>query len=207
MDRGRAPNGIGHLMILLCENDCIISDAEEVAKVFNEYFAGIADGIGFSDSIPDDYTDDEVFSCYVSRYSNHPRVVAINSINSAHGTFSFSSVTSNEIYKLLMNMNTKKSTGYDNIPAKLLKIGTAPLAGILSQLLNMSIEQCLFPDELKFADVATLYKKAKRMCKENYRPVSILTPLSKVFESAFCNQLYEFFDIILSKLLSGFRKK
>ena len=50
-------------------------------------------------------------------------------------------------------------------------------------------------------------KKAKRMCKENYRPVSILTSLSKVFESAFCNQLYEFFDIILSKLLSVFRKK
>ena len=104
-------------------------------------------------------------------------------------------------------MNTKKSTGYDIIPIKLLKIGAAPLAGILSHLLNMSIEQCLFPDELKFADVAALYKKAKRMCKENYRPVSILTSLSKVFESAFCNQLYEFFDIILSKLLSGFRKK
>ena len=88
--------------IILCENDCIISDAEEMAKVFNEYFAGIADGIGFGDPIPDDYTDDEVFSCYVSRYSNHLSVVAINSINSVHGTFSFSFVTSNEIYKLLM---------------------------------------------------------------------------------------------------------
>ena len=193
--------------IILVENDCIISDAEEVAKVFNEYFAEIADGIGFSDPIPDDYIDDEVFSCYVSRYSNHPSVVAINSIiNSAHGTLSFSSVTSNEIYKLLMNMNTKKSTGYGNIPAKLLKIGAAPLAGILPHLLNMFIEQCLFPDELKFADVAALYKKAKRVRKKIIA-VSILTSLSKVFESAFYNQLYEFFDIILSKLLSGFRKK
>ena len=72
--------------IILCENDCIISDAEEMAKVFNEYFAEIADGIGFSDPIPDDYIDDEVFSCYVSRCSNHPSVVAINSINSVHGT-------------------------------------------------------------------------------------------------------------------------
>ena len=188
-------------------NDCIISDAEEVAKVFNEYFAGIADGIGFSDPIQDGYIDDEVFSCYVSRYSNRPNVVAMININSAHGTFSFSSVTNNEIYKLLMNMNTRKSTGYDNIPAKLLKIGAAPLAGILSHLRNMPIEQCIFPDEHKFADVAALYKKVKRMCKENYRPVSIFSSLSKVFESAFCNQLYEFFYIILSKLLSGFRKK
>ena len=159
-----------------------------MTKVFNEYFAEIADGIGFSNPIPDDYIDDEVFSCYVSKYSKHPTVVAINSLNSVHGTFSFSSVTSNDIYKLLMNINSKKSTGYDNIPARLLNIGAAPLAGILSHLLNVSIEQCLFPDELKFADVAALYKKAKRMCKENYRPVSMLTSLSKVFESAFCNQ-------------------
>ena len=196
--------------MILCEDDCIISDAEEVAKVFNEYFVGIADGIGVSDPIPDDYIDDEVFSCYMSRYSNRPNVVAIISIKSVHGTFSFSSVTSNEICKLLMNMNTRKSTGFDNIPAKLLKIGAAPLAdiaGILSHLRNMSIEQCIFPDELKFADVTALYKKVKRMCNENYRPVSILTSLSKVFESAFCNQLYGFFYIILSKLLSGFRKK
>ena len=193
--------------IILCENDCIISDAEEVAKVFNEYFVGIADGIGFGDPIPDDYIDDEVFSCYMCKYSNHSSVVDINRLDSVHGTLSFSSVTSNEIHKLLMNMNTKKSTGYDNMSAKLLQIGAAALAGILSHLLNMPIEQCLFPDELKFADVATLYKKAKRMCKENHRPVSILTSLSKIFESAFCNQLHGFFDIILSKLFSGFRKK
>ena len=104
-------------------------------------------------------------------------------------------------------MNTKKSIRYHNIPAKLLKIGAALLAGILSHLLNMSVEQCLFPDELKFADVAALYKKAKSMREENYSPVSILTSPSKVFERAFPNLLYEFFDIILSKLLSGFRKK
>ena len=88
--------------MIWCENDCIISKAKEVAKVYNEYFSGIADGIGFSDPIPDDYIDDEMFSCYVSRYSNHPSVVAINSLNSVHGTFSFSSVTNNEIYKLVI---------------------------------------------------------------------------------------------------------
>ena len=44
--------------IILSENDCIISDAEEVAKVFNEYFAGIVDCIGFCDPIPDDFIDD-----------------------------------------------------------------------------------------------------------------------------------------------------
>ena len=70
----------------------------------------------------------------------------------------------------------------------------------------MSIEQCLFPDELKFADVTALYKRP-RGCVKKIIAQSASLHLSKVFESAFCNQLYEFFDIILSKLLSGFRKK
>ena len=103
-------------------------------------------------------------------------------------------------------MNTKKSTGYDNIPTKLLKIGAAPLTVMLSHLLNMSIERCLFLNELKFADVVALYKKAKRVCKENYWPVSINTYLSNVFESTICNQWYEL-DIILQKMLSGLRNK
>ena len=91
--------------------------------------------------------------CYISRYSKHPSV-AMNSLNAVHDTFSFSCVISNEIYKFVMNMNTEKSTGYHNIPAKLLKIEAAPMAGILSHLFNVSIKQCLCSDELKFADVA-----------------------------------------------------
>ena len=45
-------------------------------------------------------------------------------------------------------MNIKKSTGYDNILAKFIKIGALPLGGILSDLLNESISQCSFPDYL-----------------------------------------------------------
>ena len=152
--------------IILCGNDCIISDAEEVAKVFNEYFAGIADDIGFSDPIPDDYIDDEVFSCYVSRYSNHPSVVAINSINSVHGTLSFSSVTSNDIYKLLMNMNTKKSTGYDNIPAKLLKIGAAPWLAYCHSCLIWPLNNASFPMSLNLLMSPHSIKKPRGCLKK-----------------------------------------
>ena len=67
----------------------------------------------------------------------------------------------------------------------------------------MSIDDCTFPDLLKYAEMAALFKKLDRLCKENYRPVSILTALSKIY----CRQLTSYFDRIFSKYLSGFRQK
>ena len=81
-----------------------------------------------------------------------------------------------------MNLDSN-STGYDGIPAKHLKIGTEPLSVMISKLINMSIDECAFPDLLKYAEMAVLFKKLDRLCKENYRPVSILTALSQVFEN------------------------
>ena len=56
-------------------------------------------------------------------------------------------------------MNVKKSVGYDDIPCKFLKIGATPLAGILCQMVNISLNECNFPDLLKFAEIAALFKK------------------------------------------------
>ena len=67
----------------------------------------------------------------------------------------------------------------------------------------MSINECTFPDLLKYVEMAALFKKLDRLCKENYRPVSILTALSKVFEKIYCRQLASYFDRIFSKYLSG----
>ena len=58
-----------------------------------------------------------------------------------------------------MNLNSKKATGYDNIPSKLLKVGAFPLAGTLCKLINSFIAECKFPDILKFAEVSAQYKK------------------------------------------------
>ena len=72
------------------------------------------------------------------------------------------------------------------------------------------VKSCIintFPDLLKYAEIAALFKKLDRLCKENYRPVSILIALSKVFEKTYCRQLTSYFDRIFSKYLSGFSQK
>ena len=120
---------------------------------------------------------------------------------------SIAETDASDVYRILTKMNVKKSVGYDDIPCKFLKIGATPLAGILCQMVNISLNECNFPDMLKFAEIAALLKKLDRLVNENYRPVCILTAISKVFERVFGNQLSTFFDQIFSKFLSGFRQR
>ena len=70
----------------------------------------------------------------------------------------------------------------------------------------MSAESLLFPDDLKLADVTPVYKKKSKTSKDNYRPVSILSNISKVYERWIYDQIQNYFDQILSKFQCGFRK-
>ena len=63
-----------------------------------------------------------------------------------------------------------------------------------------------FPNDLKYADTVTVYKKNNKCGKQNYRPVSILSNFSKIYEKLMYNQLYEYFDNILFPSLCDFRK-
>ena len=61
----------------------------------------------------------------------------------------------------------------------------------------MSIDQSVFPDKLKKAQVTPLYKKNDPLLKTNYRPVSVLCIFSKIFEKILEQQLSDFFKIFL----------
>ena len=74
------------------------------------------------------------------------------------------------------------------------------------KMINDSMNKCAFPDSLKFAEVSSLFKKKDTLNKGNYRPVSILVALSKIYEKAVGVQLTGYFNSIFSILLSAFRK-
>ena len=74
----------------------------------------------------------------------------------------------------------------------------------LSILITLLIT--LFLEQLKWADVKPVFKKNSRTDKENYRPVSILPNISKIYERCLYKQLYDYFDVIFSRNQCGFRK-
>ena len=106
----------------------------------------------------------------------------------------------------IINLNQKKATCHGTIPAKILKQFCDSYLPIITKIINESITEGTFPGELKFAEVTPLFKKLDCMSKENYRPISLLSHMSKVFERILCNQLNTFMKDKLSNIISGFRK-
>ena len=103
-------------------------------------------------------------------------------------------------------LDSSKITQESDIPVNLTKENSGLFAEIICKYFNESFEKIKFPDCLKLANVTPVFKKGARTSKNNYRPVSILPVLSKLFERLIKKQLSEFFYSILSKFQCGFRK-
>ena len=121
-------------------------------------------------------------------------------------SFSFQPTTVEHVAEKLHQLNSKKATGFDHIPAKLLKVSADIIAPSLTAQINNNIVTSCFPTELKTEQVIPVYKKKDPLDKANYWPVSILPALSKIFERILADQLTEFFNDIFSPSLSAFRK-
>ena len=111
------------------------------------------------------------------------------------------------IYKELCKLNPSKSTGTDNIPARFVKDAASVFKKPIGHIINFSIEKNVVPKDLKNARVVPLFKKNKRSEVGNYRPVSVLSVVSKILERAVYTQLEDY--LVKKKLLfdfqSGFR--
>ena len=78
--------------------------------------------------------------------------------------------------------------------------------GFLTNCINEAIKNKKFPDSLELPNIVPGHKKKDATDKANYRPVSILPLLSKVFEKVMYIQLYDYMENFLNQLLCGFRK-
>lgn len=123
-------------------------------------------------------------------------------------SFSFSITTEKKVYKYLNSLSPKKATGLDGIPSRFVKDSASIIAGPISHIVNLSVIQGVVPDDLKSARVVPLYKKNDKTDVGNYRPVSILSIVSKVFERVIYDQLEEYLvqNSLLYEYQSGFRQ-
>ena len=99
----------------------------------------------------------------MQHYSNHPSILKIreNFDNSQTAEqFQFNSVTTSEICKLFKNIDSKKATGTDKIPPKLVKISAELLSQPLADAINNSISKGVFPDNEKIASVSPIDKQS-----------------------------------------------
>ena len=103
-------------------------------------------------------------------------------------------------------LNPKKATTFKNIPAKVLKSNSEICSESMQLIFNDCVQNGLFPDLLKPVDVTSLHKTEDKTRKKNYRPVSVLPTVSKVFERLLDKQIIDYMGPYLSSVLCGFRK-
>ena len=115
-------------------------------------------------------------------------------------------LTMEDVKKEILNLNTKKSSTSGSIPATILKQSLDIYLPLLTKSVNYTVNESEFPAELKHSEVIPLFEKEDPLKKENYRPVSLLPHLSKVFERIIYKQINEYMETKLSKYITGFRK-
>ena len=152
------------------------SDKQDIANQFNTFFANI--GPDLSKKIPKH--QDKSMESYLKE----------NILCS----FNFELIEQDTVKKIIKRLNAKHSSGHDNVSTILLKEISPIISSPLNLILNQSLTTGIFPDKLKIAKIIPLFKKDDPHYFDNYRPISLLPAISKVFEKAVFIQLYDYIN-------------
>ena len=139
----------------IIEDDKIITNDEEIANYFNQYFSSI--GCKLSDNIKDDGTDPLSFVTPVAN------------------TFNFSPITTKEVIEALSKLNPKKAPGIDGISIRLLTDTIDVIAEPLANIFNLSLGTAIFPDDWKLAKFSPIFKHGTKNDCGNSRPISVIS--------------------------------
>ena len=199
--------------IILKEKNDFISDEAELVEIFNTHYINIVENTTGKppetmECNMDQSLDSSAVAKIVDYYSTHPSILKIKEHRPEKAElFSLPLAKKEEINSLIKKIDVTKSAGPDFIPPKLVKLSADIIDEHLTNAINDSIEKNAFPDEAKIAHVVPILKKKLRTEKVNYRPVSVLTTFSKVFEKFIQEKITAHIDKSLSIFISAYRKK
>ena len=161
--------------------DCITIDGVKqyqgsiIANSLASYFANV--GQKFAEKIPKSNIS---VKSYLEALQNNTQ------------TLFFNPCSVEEVCSLVRELPAKRSSGFDDVSNILLKELIPYLCEPLCILINRSLENGIFPDLMKLAEVVPLYKGKAHDQETNYRPISLLTTMSKVMEKVVYKRVYEF---------------
>ena len=198
--------------ITLIDNKNVVTDKVEVAEILNTYFIEAVQNLEIEKNVSEGECDiqseniDEVIEDIIKRYKSHPSIIKIKENVKIEEKFKFDDVTKDLIYTKIKSLDPKKASVENDIPTKML-IGTNDIiSGYFSEIYNFSKNSNKYPSSLKNADVTPIHKEKEKTLKKNYRPVSILPVLSKLYENIMNEQISAYIDRYLSSYLFGYRK-
>ena len=156
-------------------NNTATSSVDDISNILNNHFVNI--GPTLANSIPD---QNNFSSAYASK--------------KIKDSIFLENTDPEEILNIITSLNTKKAVGYDGISSKILQILKHVLSPVLSNIFNKSMQIGVFPEKLKIAKILPLHKGGKTNEVNNYRPISVLSSLSKVYEKIINKRLTNFLN-------------
>ena len=168
-----------------------ITDSANIAEAFNEHFSSIGS---------------KLIGAIVSNNVS-PAKSFIEYLPTTNSVFSIKPTYPQQVLELMLKLSNKKATGLDGISSKLIKISAPVTVSSITKIFNSSISTEIFPDEWKLARVTPVHKNGSPSDVNNYRPISIIPIIAKLFEKIIYDLYYKYLsdNNLLSNCQSGFR--
>ena len=170
-----------------------VTDVNTIVEVLNDHFCNI--GKNLANKIAESNPAKRLFHKYLEK----------KNISSLF----LSPTTPHEVFDTISSLKNSKALGYDKIATYFVKVAAKELAWPLSMLFNYSFSYGIFPDCLKIAKIIPVFKNGDKSEINNYRPISILSPFSKILEKLIYARTIEFCNkhSIIIPTQYGFRAK
>ena len=169
--------------ITLVHKKELISEDIKVADTLNSFFENAAKNLTAENRyLTNPSQNFDPVERAIEKFETHPSILEIKEKEITGSAFSFRPIDPNYVENELKQLNQRKADIIDTIPSKSLKSSSEVSGTVLCNLINQAIENGEFPDELKLADVTPTFKKGDATSVENYRPVSVLPAVSKIYE-------------------------
>ena len=174
----------------LASHGQIVLEQREIATILNDYFSSI--GATINDAVPPSTVDPTAFI---------PHDIS--------DTCFLNPVNGEAIYDILMSLKDSGGGANNPISTKVLKLLAPAISKPLSHITNLSFETGCFPDRLKISSVTPIFKQGKKDEPGNYRPISVLSPISKIIEKCIKERILSFLEKknLFGQNQYGFRMK
>ena len=196
--------------ITLIENDKIVENDKNTTSILNKFFSNIITTLGipqYNKKEPVSHNIGDPLMKAIMKCRFHPSILAVKKIGNSCSSFSFSQVEGDEIMKEINNLQTNKFTQSTVKSTKFIKENSDDFGDFIFGNYNNCVCYSIFLNILNNAIITPVPKEGVETSKDNYRSVSILSNISKIYERLKFKQTSEYYESILSKFQCGFRKE
>jgi len=159
----------------------LMKNPQVIAKTFNDYFSNIVE-----ESVI------KIIKHENNNRSKHSYMqYLVNTFQQPLSPIKLEPVTEKDIYEIIKSLKWKASYGYDEVPSWIVKLSMPFISSPLIYICNKMLSTGTFPTWRKFSQVFPLFKKGEKTEMSDYRPVSLLTSFSKIFEKVIYNRLLQ----------------